>query len=38
MAKRPHLRESLLGATAEYWGRFVGYGFVERLEVIRDGS
>lgn len=36
VAKRPYLRESLLRATAEYWGRFAGYGLVEPLEVIRE--
>lgn len=36
VVKRPYLRESLLRATAEYWGRFAGYGFVEPLEVIRE--
>jgi LmbE family N-acetylglucosaminyl deacetylase len=36
--KRQYLRESLLRATAEYWGRFTEYGFVEPLEVIREGS
>ena len=36
--KRPYLRESLLRATAEYWGRFAGYGIVEPLEVIRESS
>lgn len=36
VVKRPYLRESLLRATAEYWGRFAGYGMVEPLEVIRE--
>lgn len=38
VSKRQYLRESLLRATAEYWGRFTEYGFVEPLEVIREGS
>lgn len=37
-AKRPYLRESLLRATAEYWGRFAGYGMVEPLEVLRESA
>jgi LmbE family N-acetylglucosaminyl deacetylase/ActR/RegA family two-component response regulator len=36
IVKRPYLRESLLRATAEYWGRFAGYGMVEPLEVLRE--
>lgn len=36
IVKRPYLRESLLRATAEYWGRFAGYGIVEPLEVLRE--
>jgi LmbE family N-acetylglucosaminyl deacetylase/CheY-like chemotaxis protein len=36
--KRPYLRESLLRATAEYWGRFAGYGLVEPLEVMRESA
>lgn len=36
VAKRPYLRETLLLATAEYWGRFAGYGRVEPLEVVRE--
>jgi LmbE family N-acetylglucosaminyl deacetylase/ActR/RegA family two-component response regulator len=38
VAKRPYLRESLLRATAEYWGRFAGYGLVEPLEVVRESA
>ncbi len=38
IVKRPYLRESLLRATAEYWGRFAGYGIVEPLEVMREGA
>ena len=38
VAKRPYLRESLLRATAEYWGRFAGYGLVEPLEVMRESA
>jgi len=30
-----YLKESLITSTAEYWGRFAGYGLVEPLEVIR---
>ena len=37
-AKRPYLRESLLRATAEYWGRFAQYGTAEALEVVRESS
>lgn len=32
---RPHLDPELARATARYWGRFLGYGEVEPLEVIR---
>ena len=32
---RPHLSPNLARATALYWGRFLGYGEVEPLEVIR---
>ena len=35
-SKRPYLRESLLRATAEYWGRFAQYGMAEALEVLRE--
>ncbi len=35
-AKRPYLRESLLRATAEYWGRFAQYGVAEPLEIVRE--
>lgn len=38
IARRPYLRESLLRATAEYWGRFAGYGRVEPLEVVRESA
>jgi LmbE family N-acetylglucosaminyl deacetylase/CheY-like chemotaxis protein len=38
VARRPYLRESLLRATAEYWGRFAGYGVVEPLEVMRESA
>jgi LmbE family N-acetylglucosaminyl deacetylase/CheY-like chemotaxis protein len=38
IVKRPYLRETLLRATAEYWGRFAGYGLVEPLEVIRESA
>ncbi len=36
--KRPYLRESLLRATAEYWGRFAQYGIAEALEVVRESA
>jgi hypothetical protein len=29
VVKRPYLRESLMRASAEYWGRFAQYGIVE---------
>ena len=32
---RPHLDPELARATARYWGRFLGYGEVEPLEVVR---
>jgi hypothetical protein len=32
---RPHLHPGLSRASARYWGRFLGYGEVEPLEVIR---
>ncbi len=32
---RPHLDPGLARASARYWGRFLGYGEVEPLEVIR---
>lgn len=32
---RPHLDPEFVRATARYWGRFLGYGLVEPLEVIR---
>jgi hypothetical protein len=35
-AKRPYLRETLLRATAEYWGRVVQCGIAETLEVQRE--
>jgi LmbE family N-acetylglucosaminyl deacetylase/CheY-like chemotaxis protein len=37
-AKRPYLRETLLRATAEYWGRFAQYGIAEALEVVRESA
>jgi LmbE family N-acetylglucosaminyl deacetylase/CheY-like chemotaxis protein len=37
-SKRPYLRESLLRATAEYWGRFAQYGMAEALEVVREST
>ena len=33
--KCSYLRDSLIQATAQYWGRFADYGLVEPLEVIR---
>jgi LmbE family N-acetylglucosaminyl deacetylase/CheY-like chemotaxis protein len=36
--KRPYLRETLLRATAEYWGRFMQYGIAEALEVVRESA
>lgn len=33
---RPHLDPGLARASARYWGRFLGYGEVEPLEVIRQ--
>jgi len=30
-----YLKESLITSTAEYWGRYAGFGLVEPLEVIR---
>ena len=33
---RPHLDPGLARAAARYWGRFLGYGEVEPLEVIRQ--
>lgn len=32
---RPHLDPGLARASARYWGRFLGYGEVEPLEVVR---
>ena len=32
----PHLHPSLARATAQYWGRFLGYADVEPFEVIRQ--
>ena len=33
---RPHLDPTLAGATARYWGRFLGYTEVEPFEVVRQ--
>lgn len=33
--RRPYLKDSIIRSTAEYWGRFSGYGMVEPFEVIR---
>ncbi|MFC3195537.1 PIG-L family deacetylase [Marinicella sediminis] len=35
-SKCRYLKPSLIAATAEYWGRFSGYGFIEPFEVIRS--
>lgn len=35
---RPHLEPQLVRATARYWGRFLGYGDVEPLEVVRSAE
>lgn len=35
---RPHLEPTLIRATARYWGRFLGYGDVEPLEVVRSAE
>jgi LmbE family N-acetylglucosaminyl deacetylase/ActR/RegA family two-component response regulator len=35
---RQYLTASLIRSTAEYWGRFAGYGLVEPLEVIRTSD
>ena len=35
MRSRPHLDPEFVRSTARYWGRFLGYGLVEPLEVIR---
>jgi LmbE family N-acetylglucosaminyl deacetylase len=35
---RPYLADSLIEATALYWGRYAGYGCVEAFEVIRSGQ
>ncbi len=34
-AKAPYLRPELVTATAQYWGRFAGYGAVEPFETVR---
>lgn len=36
VSKCAYLEESLIRATARYWGRFAGNGIVEPLEVIRS--
>lgn len=33
---RPHLQPAIARASAVYWGRFLGYGLCEPLEVIRS--
>jgi LmbE family N-acetylglucosaminyl deacetylase len=38
IVKRPYLRETLLRATTEYWGRYAGYGIAEPLEVVRESA
>lgn len=37
-AVRAYLRDSMIRSTAEYWGRFAGYGLVEPLEVVRESA
>ncbi len=32
---RPYLKKSIIQSTAQYWGRFSNYGYVEPFEVIR---
>lgn len=32
---RPYLKRSIIESTAQYWGRFSNYGYVEPFEVIR---
>ncbi len=32
---RPYLKRSIIESTAQYWGRFSNYGYVEPYEVIR---
>jgi len=32
---RPYLKKSIIKSTAQYWGRFSNYGYVEPFEVIR---
>lgn len=33
---RPHLQPEIAQASATYWGRFLGYGLCEPLEVVRS--
>ncbi|MDX1568483.1 MAG: hypothetical protein R3223_11825, partial [Longimicrobiales bacterium] len=33
---RPHLQPEIARASATYWGRFLGYGLCEPLEVVRS--
>lgn len=33
---RPHLQPHIARASAQYWGRFIGYGEAEPLEVVRS--
>jgi len=35
VSARPYLSPSIIGSTAQYWGRFSNYGMVEPFEVIR---
>lgn len=35
---QPHLRPEVVEASAQYWGRFLGYTVAEPLEVIRRGG
>jgi len=34
-SNRPYLKKSIIQSTAQYWGRFSNYGYVEPYEVIR---
>lgn len=33
---RPHLQPDIARSSAQYWGRFIGYGEAEPLEVVRS--
>lgn len=34
-SNRPYLKRSIIESTAQYWGRYSNYGYVEPFEVIR---